>query len=87
MTTLITNIIGYVAAAVGTSMMLPQVVKFVKTKKADDVSLGMAVLYLFNCVLWLIYGILIVAYPVVVANGIALVISIVQIVLKRKYSS
>jgi len=46
----------------------------------------MAVLYFLNCVLWAIYGILINAMPVIVANLIALVISIVQIVIKVKYA-
>ena len=83
---LITEIIGYTAAVVGTSLMLPQVIKSIKTKKVDDLSIGMLTLYFFNCGLWLTYGILIVAWPLVVCNFIALIISIVQIVLKKKYT-
>jgi len=86
MNEIITNIIGYAAAVVGTSMMIPQVIKFVRTKRADDVSLFATILYFLNCVLWFAYGILIVAYPVILANGIALVISVVQLVLKKRYS-
>jgi MtN3 and saliva related transmembrane protein len=80
------TLIGYIAAVVGTCIMIPQIVKFIRTKRADDVSMGMAVLYFFNCALWLIYGCLIVAPPVILANGIGLLISIVQIFLKRRYS-
>lgn len=58
--TIIVEIIGFTAAAVGTSLMLPQVIKSIKTKKVDDISFGMLVLYFFNCLLWLIYGMLIV---------------------------
>lgn len=82
----ITSIIGYTAAIVGTFLMLPQVVKSWRSKKVDDVAMGMVVLYFFNCLLWLIYGIMILAYPVILANGIGLVISIVQFFLKIKYS-
>jgi uncharacterized protein with PQ loop repeat len=42
--------------------------------------------YVVNCFLWLIYGCLIVAPPMIVANAVALVIGIVQFVLKLKYS-
>ncbi|MFA6437391.1 MAG: SemiSWEET family transporter [Candidatus Paceibacterota bacterium] len=87
MTNTITQIIGYVATAIGTSLMLPQVVKFIRTKKADDVSFAMLVLYFLNCLLWAIYGILIGAIPVILCNVIAFIISIVQIALKLKYTA
>ena len=79
------NLVGYTAAVVGTFLMLPQVVKSWRTKRVEDLSLGMTVLYFFNCLLWLIYGLLITAFPMIVANAAALVVSIVQVVLKLKY--
>ena len=82
----VVEIIGYLAAAVGTSLMLPQVIKSLKTKKMQDVSFGMLVLYFFNCILWLAYGSLISAWPVIISNFIALIISIIQLFLKLKYS-
>ena len=81
------NVIGFTAAIVGTSLMLPQVIKSIKTRKVDDVSFLMLLLYFFNCLLWLLYGILITAWPVIVCNFIALLISILQLVLKVKYHS
>ncbi len=86
MSSITANLVGYLAAIVGTSMMLPQVVKIVRTKKAGDVSILMAILYLLNCALWFIYGWLIVAWPVITANGIAFLISIFQIIMKQRYS-
>jgi len=86
MVTLIANIVGYTAAVVGTSLMLPQIIKSLKTKKVKDISFIMLVFYFLNCILWLIYGILISALPVIVANSIALLISIFQIILKIIYS-
>ncbi len=84
---LITNGVGYMAAAVGISLMLPQVIKSIKTKKVDDLSLATVVLYVLNCLLWLIYGILLVAPPMILVNGVSLVISIVQLVLKLHYGT
>jgi len=82
----IINVIGYLAAIIGTALMLPQVIKSIRTKSVQDLSWLMLTLYLFNCLLWAIYGFLIAAIPVVLCNIVALVISIVQIGVKWKYS-
>ena len=80
------NLIGYTAAVVGIFLMLPQVVKSWRTKRVEDLSLGMTILYFLNCFLWLLYGLLISSFPMIVANSAALVISIIQVVLKVKYA-
>lgn len=82
---LFTQIIGFLAAIIGTLLMLPQLIKMIKTKKVDDISLAMLFLYSLNCILWLIYGLLILAWPVIICNFIALIISIIQLILKFKY--
>ncbi len=79
------EIIGYSATIVGTSLMLPQVYKSLKTKSVKDLSWGMLSLYFLNCLLWLIYGTLISSTPLALTNGIALAISIFQISLKLRY--
>ncbi len=85
--TALTEIIGFAAAAVGTSLMLPQVVQSIKTKRVDDISFGMLWLYFFNCLLWLMYGILILAWPIIVCNSIALLVGMVQLFFKFRYKS
>lgn len=87
MNEIFTNIIGYAATVVGILIMLPQIYKSWKTKKVNDLSMGMVFLYFLNCLLWLIYGLLIVAPPIIVANAIGLIISIFQLLLKLKYNS
>ena len=82
---IVTDLIGYTAAVIGTSLMFPQVVKAFRTKKMVDVSIGTVILYFFNCLLWLIYSWLIRAWPAVLANAIGLAVSIVQIRLKMIY--
>ncbi len=86
MLNIITEIVGYSAAVIGTSLMLPQVIKSLRTKEVGDISFAMLILYFFNCALWASYGILIYAIPVIICNVIALVISVVQITLKIKYA-
>ena len=55
-------------------------------KRVDDLSFASVTLYFANSLLWLAYGLLIAAWPVAVANALALVISIVQLSLKLKYT-
>jgi MtN3 and saliva related transmembrane protein len=78
----VTTLIGYVAAVVGTVLMLPQVVRSWRTRQVNDVSLGMVWLYVANCALWLVYGVMADLRPVWLANAFALVISLVQLGLK-----
>jgi MtN3 and saliva related transmembrane protein len=79
------DLVGYAATVVGTSVMVPQVVRILKTKKTNDLSLAMTSFYVANCVLWLTYGWLLKATPVMVANGIGLAIGIFQLALKMRY--
>ncbi len=66
-------------------MMVPQVVKSFRTKRVEDLSLPMTILYFFNCALWLTYGVMIGSWPVMVANSLALMISVFQVILKIRY--
>ncbi len=83
--TLIAELIGYAAAIVGTGLMLPQVIKTIRTKKVDDLSLFMVLIYFIDCALWLAYGIMISSGPMILCNSIAVVIGIIQLWLKVKY--
>lgn len=86
MAVVLSAFIGYVAAIIGTALMLPQLIKIIKTRKVRDLSWGMLWLYFANCALWLTYGILISAMPVVICNFLALLVSVIQLVLKYRYS-
>lgn len=79
------TIIGYVAAAVGSMLMVPQVIRSWRTRQVDDLSFGMVWLYVTNCALWLAYGVLAGLPPVWLTNGVALAISLVQLALKVRY--
>jgi MtN3 and saliva related transmembrane protein len=81
----LTEVTGYAAAAVGTVLMLPQVIKAWRSKRMHDVSLWTVILYLVNCALWLSYGLLLEKPPLIAANGIGLTISVIQLGLKARY--
>jgi len=81
-----TNIFGYAATVVGMALMLPQAYKMYKTKKVEDISWAMLILYFLNCVLWLGYGVLQGSLPLTITNSVGFLISIVQVILKVKFS-
>ena len=81
----IADLFGYAGMVTGVSFMLPQVYLTYKTKSVEDLSWGMLALFFLNCVFWLTYGILSSAIPVAITNGLALIVTIVQIALKILY--
>ncbi len=79
------DMVGYAATVVGTSMMLPQLARSWRTKHMRDVAWGMITLFLLNCVLWLAYGLMISAPPMVVANAIGFLISLALLGMKIRF--
>ncbi|HYQ73043.1 MAG TPA: SemiSWEET transporter [Gammaproteobacteria bacterium] len=78
----ITNIIGTLAGTLTTIAFIPQVVRTWKTRSAQDISLFMFLLFSCGVLLWLIYGFLLHALPIILANGITLALSTSILVLK-----
>ena len=79
--------IGYIVVVLSVTTMLPQIIKSFRTKSVKDISLVMLAIYITNTLLWVIYGILIGAIPIVVADGLAFVAGITQLAIKLKYQN
>jgi MtN3 and saliva related transmembrane protein len=79
------TILGIVAGTLTTIAFLPQVWQTWKTKSAKDVSFIMLIAFMSGLVLWLIYGIILNALPIILANGITLVLNFIILWLKIKY--
>ena len=77
--------LGLVAAALTTSSFIPQLTKVWRTKYAGDLSYGMFAAYSVGILLWLVYGLLRRDLPLIVANGITLVLSVAILLLKIRY--
>ena len=76
------EIFGYLAAILTTAAFLPQLIKTIKTKKADDVSLTTLVMFIIGVVSWIIYGYIISSYPLLIANVITLVLNLLILISK-----
>jgi MtN3 and saliva related transmembrane protein len=80
-----TTAIGFVAAMLTTVAFLPQVVKVWTTQSAKDVSLGMYLILTIGVALWLVYGIFIVSWPMIISNAITLVLASAVLGMKLKF--
>ncbi|MDD1728158.1 MAG: SemiSWEET transporter [Methanospirillum sp.] len=65
---------GYIAAFCSTVAFLPQVWRTYKTRHAHDISYSMLLLLMTGMTLWFIYGLVIGEIPVILANGITLIL-------------
>ena len=77
--------IGYLAAMLTTTSFVPQVWQIWRTKRTQDISLRMYVLFTAGIALWLAYGVLIGAWPVIVANTVTLALTGTVLFLKLRH--
>lgn len=77
--------VGYVAAILTTISFVPQVLKVWRTRSARDVSLGMYSLFTLGIFTWLVYGVLIESWPVILANFVTLVLAGMVLAMKLKF--
>ena len=77
---------GYFAAVLTTLAFIPQLIKTLKTKKADDVSLTTLIMFLTGVAAWIIYGIKISSKPILIANIITFLLNFLILIFKLIYS-
>lgn len=75
--------VGSLAALCTTIAFLPQVFKVYKTKHTKDLSLLMYVIFAIGVLLWMIFGILTQAWPIIVANALIFLLCIYIIIMKK----
>ena len=77
---------GYFAAILTTAAFLPQLIKTLKTKKADDVSLITLIMFICGVISWIIYGYAISSFPILIANTITLILNLFILISKIYYA-
>lgn len=70
--TIIITILGYIAALFVSVAYLPQTIKIIKLKKADEFSLLFISLLIFGLLLFVIYGYFISAIPLIIESTISI---------------
>ena len=77
---------GYFAAILTTLAFLPQLIKTLKTKKADDVSLITLLMFLTGVLSWIVYGYKISSTPILIANIITFILNLLILISKIAFS-
>ncbi len=77
--------IGFAAGFFTTVSFVPQITKIWKSKSAEDVSKKMFLAVAFGVSLWLVYGILLQQWPIIIWNSISLVLASTILFLKYKF--
>ncbi len=79
------DLFGYLAAFLTTFAFVPQAYHSWKTRDLSGISLPMYSLFSLGVFFWLVYGLLIHNWPIVVANSITLTLACVVLILKIKH--
>jgi len=82
----LTDLIGTLAAVLTTISFLPQAMHTFRTKDVRGISLGMYSAFTLGVAMWLVYGLMLGAWPVVIANIITLALASAILVMKLRYS-
>ncbi len=77
--------IGGIAATFTTCSFIPQVWRVWHTRHTQDISLLMYTFFTAGVALWLAYGILLGAWPIIIANGITLLLAGTVLILKLRF--
>ena len=78
----LTDWLGFAAAALTTSSFVPQAVLTLRTKDVSGISLSMYSAFTLGVALWLVYGIVLRAWPIVVANALTVALAATILVTK-----
>ena len=81
----LTEWIGFAAASLTTASFVPQAWLTFRTRDVRGISLGMYSVFTTGVALWLAYGLLLEAWPVVAANAVTLVLALSILVMKLRY--
>ena len=77
---------GYFAAILTTVAFLPQLIKTLNTKKAEDVSLITLIMFITGVGSWIIYGYKISSSPILIANIMTFILNLFILISKLYYS-
>ena len=69
------TLIGSLAVLASTSSFTPQAWKIIKSRSTKDISAGMYSLTVIGFLLWTIYGIVLMQWPLIITNSICLALS------------
>jgi len=80
-----TDLIGSIAATLTTVSFIPQVWRVWTTRHTRDISLSMYIAFTGGVALWLLYGILLGSWPIIIANAITVCLAGAVLFMKLRF--
>jgi MtN3 and saliva related transmembrane protein len=81
------ELVGYCAAILTTVSFLPQVWHTFRSRDVSGISLAMYTVFAIGVFLWLVYGALLGAWPIVLANAVTLALALAILVMKLRWNA
>jgi MtN3 and saliva related transmembrane protein len=78
-------LIGSIAATLTTISFIPQVWRVWQTRHTRDISLVMYIAFTSGVAFWLIYGIMLGSWPIIIANGITVCLAGAVLIMKIRF--
>ena len=77
--------IGTAAAVLTTASFIPQAWQSFKTRDVSGISLGMYSAFTLGVALWLLYGVLLQSWPLMIANSVTLLLAAAILSMKLRF--
>jgi MtN3 and saliva related transmembrane protein len=85
MTPFLVNAIGTIGAVLTTACWLPQATKIIRDKDTRGISLSATTAFTIGIGFWLVYGLALIDWPLIVSNGVTLALMAVILSLKLRH--
>ncbi len=79
------QVLGFIAGIFTGISLLPQLIKIIKEKKSEEISIWMLLILMVGLALWTTYGILKNDLPIMITNSFSLTVNIIILILRFKY--
>jgi MtN3 and saliva related transmembrane protein len=79
------DFLGLLAAALTTISFFPQVLRTIRTKNTESISLAMYMIFTLGTALWLVYGITLGSLPIILSNAITVSLAAIVLGLKIRH--
>ncbi len=80
------TLIGIIAATLTTSSFVPQLIKAYRSKRLDDISPYLMLLFSTGALLWLLYGMYRSDHVIIIANILALILNLTLLYMRVMYA-
>jgi len=85
MSTVFVEFLGFAAASLTTLCWVPQAVRTIRTRDTRALSLWTQAFFALGVLLWLVYGLALMSWPLIAANAVTLGLVLVILAMKLRF--